>query len=155
MQLSLFDNPKEKLRASHGEDVVIYCDGACKGNGTDSGIASWAFVEMNQGKGTEVAHGKGLVPPNERQTSNTGELWAIREAVRHAGDRDCLIVSDSQYALNSLGKWGTRKKDKPNIEMIISIKSEIGENVRFKWVKGHSGVIGNELANDYAESMIR
>lgn len=129
--------------------LTIYVDGACARNGQEDAMASWGIWSVD-------GYDRGFVPMEWRQTSNTGELWAIMEAIRFAKLRPCEICSDSMYAINSITKW--KLKNKPNIELIKEIKKEYElhrRHISFRWVKGHVGIYGNEYANVLAESMIR
>lgn len=88
--------------------LMIWCDGACKGNGTASARSS---IGLYLGPGHEANEGQ-LVPPDYPQTNQTAELWAVNQALRlgrHLAQKHGLtqivIASDSEYVCAGLTKW--------------------------------------------------
>jgi ribonuclease HI/GNAT superfamily N-acetyltransferase len=96
-------------------------------------------------------------------TNNQGELTAVLDLLRqtaHTGE-PLLIYCDSKYVINSVTKWmagwkrkGWKKADgKPvlNVEIMRELDAAMqGRDVRFEWVKGHSGHPLNEAADRLA-----
>lgn len=129
----------------------IYTDGACSRNGFPGARASWAFWHQ------QYKYSMSGLVENEKQTCNTGELIAIKKAIEYAISknlRDVIIYSDSSYAIGSIRKWRLTKKKK-NYELISSII----EILRFfpvslNKIRGHSGIEGNEIADDLAQSIL-
>lgn len=106
---------------------------------------------------------------SDRRTNNYAELNAIIYALEAFIDEDLgsiLIYTDSEYALNGIYKncalyeksgWKRTNGDPiPNVElwkrMWSLIKQYHSKDVlmSFQWVKGHSGDLGNELADSLA-----
>lgn len=134
---------------------TIYTDGSCLNNGFENARASWAIFHKE--KKILIS---GLVPCNELQTNNTGELYAILKALAllsYLKEKDGLIISDSEYSIKSLSEWnidkkikGTQRKNYYLIKKIREIKESF--NVIFQWVKGHSIDPYNDLVDQQARS---
>ena len=68
----------------------------------------------------------------------------------------CLILSDSKSVLQALGNHNYKKAD----HRILKIKRKLvklfnkGLIIRFVWVKGHTGVEGNEIVDTIAKESI-
>ncbi|WP_425465443.1 GNAT family N-acetyltransferase [Nocardioides albertanoniae] len=96
-------------------------------------------------------------------TNNQGELTAVLDLLQqtaHAGE-PLIVYCDSKYVINSVTKWmagwkrkGWKKSDgKPvlNVEIMKDLDAAMqGRDVRFEWVKGHSGHVLNEAADKLA-----
>ncbi len=130
--------------------VVIYTDGACKGNPGRGGWGAY-FIFSDQEK--ELFGG------DIQTTNNRMELMAVIEAIRFVDERKKLrIYTDSQYVKNGIQEWITNwkkngwktasKKPVANKDLwlkLYEIKSS--RHIDWNWVKGHSGDIGNEKAD--------
>lgn len=134
--------------------IVAAADGSALGN---PGPAGWAwFINEDQWS----AGGW------QKATNNQGELMAILALLNEtdvAADRPLHILCDSQYAINSVTVWlpgwkrrGWRKSNgKPvlNQELIQSLDQALtGREVSFEWVRGHTGHVLNERADDLARA---
>ena len=126
--------------------MEIYTDGACEPN---PGRGAWAFVTLNEDASVKYV-GTGT---EEKTTNNRMELTAILEAVRYGKKireigEEVVICSDSQYSIYAIED---RIRTKKNMDLISEIRQECdGHEIEFAWVKGHSGVTGNEWADYYA-----
>ncbi len=139
----------------HGlnETVVIYTDGACKGNPGPGGWGAWLRAG---GREKELFGGEALT------TNNRMELTAVIEALRALKRRSPVtIYTDSQYVRNGITTWihgwksrGWKTADKKpvkNIELWQALDALASEHdVQWRWVKGHSGDPGNERADALA-----
>lgn len=89
-----------------------------------------------------------------------GELMAVLDLLRQTAgtDEELVVICDSTYVINTLTKWmsnwkrkGWRKGDgQPvmNLEIVQALDEAMtGRNVRFEWVKGHTGHPLNEAAD--------
>ena len=142
------------------ERVVIYTDGACKGNPGPGGWGAW----LRWG-----AHEKELFGGEPATTNNRMELTAVIESLallkRQA---PVAIYTDSEYVKNGITTWihGWKKRgwrtadNKPvkNIELWQRLDVlAAGHEVQWHWVRGHTGDPGNEradaLANRGVESL--
>jgi ribonuclease HI len=136
------------------ERLVVYTDGACSGN---PGPGGWAWAVAPDGR----PQGAGA----ERDTTNQRmEIRAVLEALRALGGegRPIQVVSDSTYVVNCFrdrwydrwerNGWRNSKRQpvanadlwRPLIELVRA------GDVRFRWVKGHSGDPMNDLVDALA-----
>ena len=87
-------------------------------------------------------------------SNNTGELSAIYEALLFAGQRSMQTVqirTDSKWSINVItGKWRA-SSHKVLVNHIRSLLRVSNMSVSFQWVKGHSGIEGNERADKLAD----
>lgn len=139
---------------SDSEKLVIYTDGACHSNGQRKAQAGYGFYAPSHPK---LSHYGPLSGP--LQTNQRAELEAIRQAVTQAPPQASLeIRTDSRYAIGCMGKWGERWEaegitDRKNLDIINDTRRIIKERqgkVQFSHVKGHSGDVGNEMADRLA-----
>ncbi len=133
--------------------VVIYTDGACKGNPGPGGWGAW----MRFGE-----HERELFGGERTTTNNRMELTAVIQALS-ALKRPCVIdlYTDSEYVRQGITSWirgwkqrGWKTADrKPvkNIDLWQALDTLVaGHQVHWHWVKGHNGDIGNERADALA-----
>jgi ribonuclease HI len=122
------------------DNIVIHTDGACKGN---PGPGGWGTVIEQNGNQQRLSGG-------ERQTTNNRmEMTAVikgLEAVDPAAT--VLISSDSTYVINTMTKGWKRKVNHDLWEQLDRLVK--GRDVSWRWVRGHSGDRGNELADSLA-----
>ncbi|KAI0656077.1 ribonuclease H-like protein, partial [Cubamyces menziesii] len=97
--------------------------------------------------------------PGEKQSNQTGEFHAVVMAHKAVPPYVALhIVSDSKYVVNGLTKWLSAWEEAgwigvQNREVIRSAVAHLRSRsapTTIKWVKGHSGVEGNEQADKLA-----
>jgi ribonuclease HI len=133
--------------------VVIYTDGACKGNPGPGGWGAW----LRSGDLEREIFG------GERQTTNNRmELTAVIEALAVLRQR-CRVTLhlDSEYVRNGITSWihnwkrrGWRTADnKPvkNVELWQRLDNlASAHDIEWRWVRGHSGDLGNERADRLA-----
>jgi ribonuclease HI len=142
--------------------VEIYTDGACRGNPGPGGWA--ATLSFSDGD-------KELAGAEAQTTNNRMELTAVIRALE-ALKRPvkARLFTDSEYVRKGITEWITgwkargwltsdRKpvKNKDLWQRLDELAA--GHTIEWRWVKGHSGVPGNErcdlLANQAIDAMLR
>lgn len=139
------------------ETVIIYTDGACRGN---PGPGGWGAV-LEYGTTNKKLYGGA-----NHTTNNRMELMAVIKALESL-TRPCNITltSDSKYVLQGITEWiinwkkrgwkTASKKAVLNADLWKQLDNLVGEHkIDWKWVKGHSGHPGNELADQLANKGI-
>ncbi|MCD8514461.1 MAG: ribonuclease HI [Burkholderiaceae bacterium] len=135
--------------------VLIYTDGACKGN---PGPGGWGVL-LRSGKVE-----KELFGGHPETTNNRMELQAVIEALQ-ALKRPCRVslYLDSEYVRKGITEWlvgwkarGWRTASKQpvkNVELWQRLDQLVqtgGHEIEWHWVKGHAGDPGNERADALA-----
>ena len=135
------------------ETVVIYTDGACKGNPGPGGWGAW----LRWG-----GHEKELFGGEPSTTNNRMELTAVIESLALLKRRTPVaIYTDSAYVKDGITTWihGWKKRgwrtagNAPvkNIELWQRLDALVAQHsIAWHWVKGHSGDPGNERADALA-----
>jgi ribonuclease HI len=142
----------EAANSSQGR-VIIYTDGACKGN---PGPGGWGVVLRSGDKEKHLHGGETLT------TNNRMEMTAVIEALK-ALKMACHVTlyTDSKYVMQGVTEWmggwkargwKTANKDPvKNVDLWQEIDSLLGKHdINWHWVKGHAGHPGNELADALA-----
>jgi ribonuclease HI len=133
--------------------VVIYTDGACRGN---PGPGGWGAVLLYGGREKELCGGE-LATTNNRM-----ELTAAIEALG-ALKRPCRVElhTDSEYLRRGISEWlsiwkgrGWRTLSKgavKNEDLWRRLdEARLRHEVDWRWVKGHSGHVLNDRADALA-----
>ena len=137
--------------------VVVYTDGGASGNPGPGGYG--VVMLASAGK-----HYKELSGAFRLTTNNRMELMgAIKalEAVKPGFKGPVVLFTDSTYVLKGITEWihgwkkrGWKKGDKKpvvNKDLWQRLdKLNAAREVRWEWVKGHAGDIGNEMADELA-----
>lgn len=135
--------------------VVIYTDGACKGN---PGPGGWGVYLRSEGFEKELWGG-------ERETTNNRmELTAVIEGLA-ALKRPCRVslYLDSQYVRQGITEWihgwkrkgwvTAAKQPVKNADLWRKLDDLVHagpHKIEWHWVKGHAGDPGNERADALA-----
>ncbi len=134
-------------------EVVIYTDGACKGNPGPGGWGAW----LRSG-----SHEKELWGGEAHTTNNRMELTAVIEALASLNRRcSVALYTDSEYVRNGITTWihgwkarGWLTSDRKPVKNDDLWKRLDGlreqHDVKWHWVKGHAGDPGNERADQLA-----
>ncbi len=134
-------------------EVVIYTDGACKGNPGPGGWGAW----LRSG-----SHEKELWGGEAHTTNNRMELTAVIEALASLNRRcSVALYTDSEYVRNGITTWihgwkarGWLTSDRKPVKNDDLWKRLDGlreqHDVKWHWVKGHAGDPGNVRADQLA-----
>ena len=130
--------------------VNIYTDGACRGNPGDGG---WGVLIEYGSVIKEYFGGE------KNTTNNQMELRAAIEALK-ALNEPCIVnlTTDSKYVMQGITSWinnwkknnwkNSAKKDVKNKDLWVELDKYVSKhNVKWNWVKGHSGHEKNEIAD--------
>lgn len=141
----------------NNNSVVIYTDGACRGN---PGPGGWGAI-LRCEKGEKELYGS-----EPDTTNNKMELMATIRALR-ALKVPCYIElwTDSQYVMKGITEWihgwvknnwkTSAKKPVKNAELWKELLEETRKHeINWKWVKGHSGHPDNERVDELANIAI-
>jgi ribonuclease HI len=141
------------MSEANAPKVVVYTDGACKGNPGPGGWGVW----MVSG-----SHEKEMWGGERSTTNNRMELTAVIEAL-NVLKRPCEIVlyTDSEYVRKGITEWigGWKRRgwktadNKPvkNADLWQTLEQAASRHrVDWRWVKGHAGDPGNERADGLA-----
>ncbi len=139
------------------KNIIIYTDGACKGN---PGIGGWGAFLSYKGQTKEI---KGAA---ENTTNNRMELMAAIEALAALSEPcDVLLYTDSVYVQKGISEWiinwkkrnwkTSAKKPVVNVDLWKQLDELRDKHtVDWQWVKGHAGNEGNEKADELANEAI-
>ena len=130
--------------------VIIYTDGACRGN---PGPGGWGVL-VEYGELSKQLYG-GDVSTTNNKMELTAAIMALKEIKEPC---EIILYTDSKYVLQGIEEWihnwkkrgwrGANKKPVKNIELWKELDELRDEhNIKWNWVKGHSGDPGNETAD--------
>ena len=141
------------------EIIQMWTDGACSGN---PGNGGWGvlikLVDGNQIK---------LSGHEQYTTNNRMEMFAVIEGLKYLKNYSSVIIhTDSKYVLEGITNWITNwkqnnwkssnKKDVKNKDLWIELDTLVNKfKIEWKWVKGHSGNVENDIADLLATTAIQ
>ena len=139
------------------ERIEIYTDGACRGN---PGPGGWAAT-LSLGE-----HFRELSGAEAATTNNRMELTAVIEALSALKRESRVrVFTDSEYVRRGITEWlkawkarDWRTADKKPVknrdlwELLDAVAAR--HDIEWRWVKGHSGVPGNERVDALANAAI-
>ncbi|MEE4163176.1 MAG: ribonuclease HI [Woeseiaceae bacterium] len=133
--------------------IEIYTDGACRGN---PGPGGWGVL-LKAGRHEKTLHGG-----EHDTTNNRMELTAAIEGLKALKrPSEVVLYTDSRYVMDGITSWlanwkkrgwkTAAKKPVKNQDLWQALDEEAARHeIRWVWVKGHSGHDGNEEADRLA-----
>lgn len=144
----------KSLPKFHKFPISIYIDGSADPN---PGSAGWAYVIQT---GHQTVEGGGHV---KRATNNQMELRAATEAFKRLKgvNGNVRIYTDSQYVYMGITSWisgwkrngwkGIQNRSHwEELDRLVGERKQNGYQVEWSKVRAHSGISGNERADDIA-----
>jgi ribonuclease HI len=137
--------------------IEIYTDGACRGN---PGPGGWAVLLKKGEREREISGAETLT------TNNRMELTAVIRALEALKRRvQANLYTDSEYVrrgvLEWMPEWKSRgwltaaRKPVKNRDLWEQLDRLVaGHDIDWHWVRGHSGVAGNERVDRLANAAI-
>ena len=132
------------------KDVIIYTDGACRGN---PGPGGWGALIKFENAQKEIFGGQNNVTNNQMELSAAIEgLSTLKEPCK------VKLFTDSKYVMDGITQWiqnwkknnwkTAAKKEVKNKALWQQLDQLMAyHEVQWHWVKGHSGDPGNETAD--------
>jgi ribonuclease HI len=137
--------------------VEIYTDGACRGN---PGPGGWAALLSFGEREKEIAGAE------EHTTNNRMELTAVIRALEALKRPvEARVFTDSEYVRRGITEWvpswkvrGWKTADRKPVKN-QDLWEELDRlaalhKIEWRWVKGHSGIPGNERVDRLANQAI-
>lgn len=145
-------------------DLIIYTDGASRGN---PGPGGWAAVILVSGMAMEVAGNEKRATNNQMELAGVLHVLSDEAALAHppaqAGKANIIVHSDSAYVVNGLNSWvwgwekkgwiTMQKKPVENKEMwvkLLALLKKYGDRLTITKVSGHAGELYNERCDELA-----
>jgi len=129
--------------------TIYYTDGSASPNPGPGGFAVIKDLRPH------------ILGSEDGETTNIRmEGKALIAALRDAGDERCVIYTDSEFWINVVTKWapgwrergwskkGGKIKNLDIVQEILPLYES--SKAELRWVRGHEGDEGNELADEWA-----
>lgn len=146
--------------------IKIFTDGSSLSNGKTNNTGGWGMAVFDEKDNLIYAQSGTSI----NTTNNREEFKAILSAIDYVlsmsndefAVNQAIICTDSSYCLNTLTDWMYRwernnwiksdKKVPENLDIIKPLYKKLSgkSSIEFLKVKGHSGLLGNELADALA-----
>ena len=144
---------------NNSELILVWTDGACSGN---PGNGGWGvLIKYIDGKAIQLSGSE------INTTNNRMEMLAVIEGLKYLKNYTNIIVhTDSKYVMDGITNWihtwktnnwkNSQKKDVKNKDLWQELDN-ISSNfkIKWKWVKGHSGIEENDIADLLATNAIK
>ena len=140
------------------KEAIVYTDGACSGN---PGPGGWGVTIKIEDKTFEIFGGE------DNTTNNRMELVAAIKALEYLDESHKItLYTDSNYVKDGITKWifnwkknnwkTSSKKTVKNSDLWIQLDEiQSKREVKWNWIKGHAGNLGNERADELARMGIK
>ena len=140
------------------KEAIVYTDGACSGN---PGPGGWGATIKIGDETFEIFGGE------DNTTNNRMELIAAIKALEYLNENHKItLYTDSNYVKDGITKWifnwkknnwkTSAKKPVKNSDLWIQLDEiQNKREVKWNWIKGHAGNLGNERADELARMGIK
>lgn len=143
--------------------IKIYVDGSSKGNPGPGGSGVVAYDSVKNE--ILLSHAQYYDHVTNNQAELQALLYALNLAQTKWKDEYCMIYSDSAYCVNMCNTWihgwarngwlNSKKQQVENYDLVRAIYKYISKpepNFDIQKIPGHSGYIGNEIADALASN---
>lgn len=146
-----------------GHPIVVFCDGAAKGN---PGPGGWGVVIATpEGEVTELGGAVAHTTNNRMELTAAIQALTALESVEGA----VAVHTDSTYVIKGIQEWiwGWRRRGWKTAEGTDVLNRELWQaldalatargkgGVAWHYVRGHSGIPGNERVDEIADGLAR
>lgn len=150
--------PGERYNSLMKKELVMYTDGASRGN---PGPGGWAAVILIDDKAMEVSGFATKATNNQMELTAVLKVLSDKGALSHKGA--VTVYSDSAYVVNGLNSWvygwvknnwvtstKTKVENKEIWSSLLELLKEYGDRLAIKKIAGHSGELYNERCDQLA-----
>ena len=146
--------------------MEIYCDGSCSPN---TGMGAAVYIKYLCPSNDIMDYNVILIKPDEKKaTSPRAEIISIQYALSVTStvpEMECTIYNDNEYAVKTFNEYYpnwirkgdfNKKSGKPHahLDLLTPMYTYFASQqprIKIIHVRGHVGVIGNEIADVYAK----
>lgn len=141
---------------------IIFTDGSSRGN---PGPGGWGSVIVSDVEDGKAGSGSKVIELGGGEKETTNNRMEIKAAIGGLGrieeGAEVLVYSDSSYLINAITKWihgwkrngwiTKTKEDVLNKDLWLELDRLVSSRaVKWKYVGGHVGIIGNERCDAIA-----
>ena len=142
------------------DHVIIFCDGASKGNPGPGGFGAVVIYPEAMSSGEVMEIGGFEAKTTNNRMELTAAMYALKEAETNL---PIEVYTDSRYLINGITKWlsswqknnwQTKAKEEVlNKDLWLDLAFLIKDkNIKWHYVGGHIGIAGNERCDEIASA---
>ena len=145
------DAPRKRPHAHYEPvpgEISVYTDGSCLGNGRNhdsvvAGAGAWFGRDDPRNVSCQVPG---------KQTNNRAEIYAVFKALEQcAAQSRVAVLTDSRTTMQGIAKTPSKRKTNQDLLKLVDQMAAKMAAVRYVKVKAHSGIEGNEMADQLAK----
>jgi ribonuclease HI len=141
------DNSGSQGGENYTPVISIYADASCLRNGSPDASAGCGAVIIDRNRMEMKVVAKYLGPVTNQQAEILACAMALEELRRPCRVE---IFSDSRYVIETMTGRNRMKTNRPFWSRLV--ESSLGHHTTWRWVKGHSGVTFQEVADRLARA---